>query len=292
MNSFASSAMRSPNQLLLALTITGMSAIGLNLVLSPAVMGSQGLAKAANPIHLDGMIAQQATTTSIGRSLGAGATGAKVKELQQRLKEKGFDPGSLDSTFGPSTKAAVVAFQRSKGLQADGVAGPQTLAALGIKLSPVSASTSTTRRSTASKISQSAKSTSGSPAKTPGQAINVLTPEPTAVAERFYWSGAKGNLGLSLVGKFTASEKILDTFNLSRVIGVFDGKQWTLKDVLVSVDFNVTGNAVNWKVSGPRPVLERYLASLKAGYQDRSLLYEFSFSEVNFKPTPVSQANH
>ena len=59
-----------------------------------------------------------------------GATGPDVNRLQERLKELGFDPGEVDGKFGPATKAALIAFQQSKGLTADGIAGPQTMSAL------------------------------------------------------------------------------------------------------------------------------------------------------------------
>lgn len=58
------------------------------------------------------------------------SSGPDVKDLQQKLKDLGFDPNGVDGNFGPGTRDAVIAFQQSKGLQADGVAGPATLAAL------------------------------------------------------------------------------------------------------------------------------------------------------------------
>src|SRR5437016_7526594 len=64
--------------------------------------------------------------------LKQGSSGPHVKDLQQKLKGLGFDPNGVDGNFGPGTKAAVIAFQQSKGLQADGIAGPATLAALGL----------------------------------------------------------------------------------------------------------------------------------------------------------------
>src|SRR5207253_1312267 len=62
--------------------------------------------------------------------LKQGSSGSDVKSLQQKLKDLGFDPKGVDGNFGPGTKAAVTAFQKSKGLHADGIAGPQTLSAL------------------------------------------------------------------------------------------------------------------------------------------------------------------
>ena len=64
--------------------------------------------------------------------LKKGSSGPDVKTLQQRLNELGFDPKGVDGTFGPGTHAAVVAFQKSKGLEADGKVGPNTLAALNL----------------------------------------------------------------------------------------------------------------------------------------------------------------
>jgi putative chitinase len=61
-----------------------------------------------------------------------GATGPAVKKLQKKLKALGFNPGRIDGAYGPTTKAAVRAFQRNSGLPADGIAGPRTLAALGL----------------------------------------------------------------------------------------------------------------------------------------------------------------
>ncbi len=62
--------------------------------------------------------------------LKQGSSGPDVRALQQKLKDLGFDPNGVDGNFGPGTRAAVTAFQQSKGLQADGIAGPATLAAL------------------------------------------------------------------------------------------------------------------------------------------------------------------
>ena len=68
------------------------------------------------------------------QTLQLGASGSAVVQLQQQLKKLGAacDPGPIDGTFGQTTVLAVKAFQNSKGLVADGVAGSQTLAALGL----------------------------------------------------------------------------------------------------------------------------------------------------------------
>lgn len=66
----------------------------------------------------------------LGRRHEAG--GDRVKALQLALNRAigaGLDP---DGEFGPMTENAVIAFQRSRNLEADGIAGPVTLRALGL----------------------------------------------------------------------------------------------------------------------------------------------------------------
>ncbi|MEM9214092.1 MAG: peptidoglycan-binding protein [Cyanobacteria bacterium P01_F01_bin.150] len=63
-------------------------------------------------------------------NLKKGAKGDRVKALQTQLKQKGFNPGIIDGDFGNGTEAAVIAFQKSEGLLADGIVGRQTLNAL------------------------------------------------------------------------------------------------------------------------------------------------------------------
>ncbi len=61
-----------------------------------------------------------------------GSSGAVVREIQTRLKNWGYYSGPVDGVYGSKTEAAVRWFQRKNGLAADGQAGNQTLAALGI----------------------------------------------------------------------------------------------------------------------------------------------------------------
>ncbi len=61
-----------------------------------------------------------------------GSNGEEVKQIQTKLRDWGYYNGSVDGVYGSQTYEAVKAFQRSNGLSADGIAGSQTLAALGI----------------------------------------------------------------------------------------------------------------------------------------------------------------
>jgi peptidoglycan hydrolase-like protein with peptidoglycan-binding domain len=50
--------------------------------------------------------------------------------LQAKLKNRGFNPGVIDGIFGPSTTAAVTAFQKDQKVFADSIVGPQTFSLL------------------------------------------------------------------------------------------------------------------------------------------------------------------
>ena len=57
--------------------------------------------------------------------------GEDVLQLQRQLNRMGFDSGKEDSHFGPLTDRGLREFQRNTGTAVDGVAGPETLRALG-----------------------------------------------------------------------------------------------------------------------------------------------------------------
>ncbi len=75
-----------------------------------------------------------ASSTQPGRtaagSMHNGARGTDVASLQDKLRSAGFDPGRSDGVFGPRTERAVRDFQRSQGLQSDGIVGRRTSGAL------------------------------------------------------------------------------------------------------------------------------------------------------------------
>ena len=59
-----------------------------------------------------------------------GSRGPGVELLQLALNRAGFGPLNTDGVFGEQTKNAVLRFQASNGLSADGIVGPQTNQAL------------------------------------------------------------------------------------------------------------------------------------------------------------------
>lgn len=62
--------------------------------------------------------------------LGRQSGGTAVTELQQKLKDNGFNPGPVDGQYGPLTEYAVRQFQHSQGLVTDGVVGTHTWRAI------------------------------------------------------------------------------------------------------------------------------------------------------------------
>jgi murein DD-endopeptidase MepM/ murein hydrolase activator NlpD len=66
----------------------------------------------------------------------APAASARVAALQSALTSLNLYRGFVDGVGGPLTRAAVVRFQRRRGLLVDGIAGPQTRRALGSRGRP------------------------------------------------------------------------------------------------------------------------------------------------------------
>lgn len=61
-----------------------------------------------------------------------GSSGDEVRRIQTKLSNWGYYTGSVDGMYGYQTYSAVKSFQAKNGLDVDGIAGPQTLAALGL----------------------------------------------------------------------------------------------------------------------------------------------------------------
>ncbi len=84
-------------------------------------MGEQAVSKMLNP--------------SVQTLSRVGSRGDEVKQIQTKLKNWGYYSGNVDGIFGEQTRQAVISFQKKNGLTADGIAGPQTLKAMGIAAS-------------------------------------------------------------------------------------------------------------------------------------------------------------
>jgi GH25 family lysozyme M1 (1,4-beta-N-acetylmuramidase)/peptidoglycan hydrolase-like protein with peptidoglycan-binding domain len=126
------------------LTAKGDSTGGVDGVFGAKTLAAVRAFQGSHGLSVDGVVGPHtwaALLASGGGSTGGGAvashptlqegsSGSAVVELQKDLAAKGFSPGAADGAFGPHTAAEVRAFQASRGLSVDGVAGPMTWAAL------------------------------------------------------------------------------------------------------------------------------------------------------------------
>lgn len=92
----------------------------------------------ANGLVPDGIIGPLTWAKLFGSAGGTSYTGpitygivnSNVTAIQAKLAALGFNPGPVDGIFGPKSLAAIKAFQKSRGLAADGIVGPLTWHAL------------------------------------------------------------------------------------------------------------------------------------------------------------------
>ncbi len=70
--------------------------------------------------------AKKTTTKTVNKS------NETTKKVQKKLNELGYDAGTADGIAGTKTKNAIKAFQKKNNLTADGIAGKNTLKALGL----------------------------------------------------------------------------------------------------------------------------------------------------------------
>ena len=62
-----------------------------------------------------------------------GSRGEEVKQIQTVLKDRELYEGNIDGIYGSQTEKAVIQFQKQMGLTPDGIVGPKTLSAMGLR---------------------------------------------------------------------------------------------------------------------------------------------------------------
>ena len=92
-------------------------------------------------------------TVSYSGILRVGSSGNQVSQLQSQLRSAGFLNKEPNGQYDNTTRDAVRAFQQNKNLQVDGIAGPQTFAALNNTGSKAPAPSNQTTKNTNSKPS-------------------------------------------------------------------------------------------------------------------------------------------
>jgi peptidoglycan hydrolase-like protein with peptidoglycan-binding domain len=93
--------------------------------------------QANHALRVDGIVGpatrhtlRAAPVLSLGAGEGSVHGSPAVAYLQRQLTRAGFRPGPVDGRFGPRTEHALLAFQRSRHVATDGIAGPVTGRAL------------------------------------------------------------------------------------------------------------------------------------------------------------------
>ena len=61
-----------------------------------------------------------------------GDKGFEIENLQQALRREGYTVDGMEGVFDGDLETVVRAFQQDHGLKVDGIAGPATLAKLGL----------------------------------------------------------------------------------------------------------------------------------------------------------------
>ena len=88
--------------------------------------------------------------------LQQGSSSSEVLKLQNMLASLGFYTGNKTGNFGALTADAVMAYQKSKGLTADGIAGKKTLAAINADYSGKGSTSAGTTNGTTAPSTQTA----------------------------------------------------------------------------------------------------------------------------------------
>jgi cell wall-associated NlpC family hydrolase len=94
---------------------------------------ADGIAGPATMSAMDSLVSRENDTVAENSQpavLKEGMSGDNVLMLQTKLKSLGYYTANLDGNYGPGTLLAVIDFQSTNGLTADGIAGPATINAL------------------------------------------------------------------------------------------------------------------------------------------------------------------
>jgi len=171
--------------------------------------------------------------------LKQGSSGPDVQDLQQKLKDLGFDPNGVDGNFGPGTRAAVVAFQQSKGLQADGIPGPATLGAL-----QAATAGAPTGGGAVSSAATTATGAAAAPATAPGLNLAALAGKvPDAVIAQIPEAAAEFGITTNLRLAHFLAQCALESTNFTAVVENLNYSAQRLLQVFPKYFKNVDVNA-------------------------------------------------
>jgi len=110
------------------------------------------------------------------------------------------------------------------------------------------------------------------------------------VAQRLFWTGSEGNLGLEIKARFKSRAVLEGVLRPDMFVGSFrdndpaaGARDWTLREILVSVNLNAAETAAVWRVSGPRPLIEVYAKALAYAPKKYPIIQDVDIREVKFR---------
>ncbi len=216
-----------------------------------------------------------------GATLRVGSKGADVIELQTKL---GL---TADGSFGPMTKAAVMAFQASNGLTADGIAGPMTLAKMSAAVVggtyPAGCTSNTGFSSTTGQscavvvttLPAGCTSTAGfsstTGAKCDGAVVGTTGPLTGGAGDIIVTDFTSGTEGTVLEGK---SEKVLGVY-----VEADNGSDISVSSMKVTLDTNAGSGST--RVERYIDSVDVYMGSTKVGSVDAADLNKDATGEYS-----------
>jgi hypothetical protein len=128
---FATTAAASTTRTTTATTTTNATPASSSTTVSSTATTSQGSTEAAHTCILRSAlfagVAELETVAQGKATLRRGAQGSSIATIQQALLKLGFQSAGANGIFDEGMERAVKAFQKARGLAADGIIGPRTI---------------------------------------------------------------------------------------------------------------------------------------------------------------------
>ncbi len=113
-----------------AAVLVGGADPDVSVVTPPQVQATPTLVEVPDPVPTQATVAPTPAATATPTPAPTATPEGDIVAVQERLTELGYYVGPIDGEAGPGTASAVQAFQKVNRLIADGVIGPNTIAAM------------------------------------------------------------------------------------------------------------------------------------------------------------------